>query len=1024
MYFEKNDDGSFKKPADYPAQALASVSTHDLPTLAGFWEGVDLTVRRELNLFPSPELYEQEIVERASDRARLLSALDQEGLLPEGVSLDPSHTPQMTDALARATHRFVARAPSQLMLVQIEDALGQREAVNLPATTDEHPNWQRKLPVALEGFFDHPRLHEVANAVRAERTPEVAQAEARLRAAARKAAVIPASTYRLQFNREFTFRQAAQIVPYLDRLGITHCYASPYLKARPGSMHGYDIIDHNALNPEVGSDDDYRHYAETLKRLGMSQVLDIVPNHVGVGSDNAWWLDLLEHGPASAYADFFDVDWAPLKPELHGKILLPVLGDHYGDVLRRGELTLKLDAEQGAFSVRYFDHAFPIDPREYPQILEYRLSELDAGIAEDDVRVAEFKSLITSFEHLPARSHTAPESVEERARDTRIHKARSAALYAQWPRLAKHIETIVRAFNGEEDANEQSGATGRFALLHRLLARQAYRPAYWRVAAEEINYRRFFDINDLAALRMEDERVFQTTHARVLDLVGRGDLEGLRVDHPDGLHDPAEYYRRLQGYASERAQQSLSISETAPIYLVVEKILASHEHLPQTWPVAGTSGYDFTSLVNGLFVDPTGEKPIDRTYARFIGRRLDFSELVYQCKRDVIRRSLSSELHVIANHLSRICETDPRTRDYTQTSLRDALQEIVACFPVYRTYVTAKGASEQDRRYVEWAMAQAKKRSTAADTSIFDFIRAALLLELPEDYTANREALVAFAMQFQQYTAPVMAKGFEDTALYNYNRLISLNEVGGDPLRFGLSVSAFHYLAHERARFWPHAMLGTTTHDTKRSEDVRARINVLSEIPKDWDAHLTRWARFNRSRKRRVDNELAPDRNDEYLLYQTLLGSWPAEWSVQTPDAEAHAQYATRIKDYMLKAAKEAKRHTAWTKPDEAYEQALTHFVEGILDRQSANLFLDDFIPFQQQVARLGTYNSLAQCLLKFTAPGVPDVYQGNELWDLSLVDPDNRRPVDYGLRDGLLRDLMQSFGSSFDAHAVRTLLD
>ncbi|MBA2492955.1 MAG: malto-oligosyltrehalose synthase, partial [Gammaproteobacteria bacterium] len=623
---------------------------------------------------------------------------------------------------------------------------------------------------------------------------------------------VPRCTYRLQFNREFTFRQAVEIAPYLHKLGVSHCYASPYLKARPGSMHGYDIIDHNAINPEIGTEDDHRHYADTLQGLGLGQILDIVPNHMGImGSDNAWWLDVLEHGPASVYADFFDIDWSPLKRPLQGKVLLPVLGDHYGAVLERGELKLAFKAAQGVFAVHYFEHLLPLDPREYPRILRLGLSELNADAIDEGQHVAELQSLVTALEHLPERTATSPEQIEERQRDTRFLKTRLADLSARWPRFTSLIADTVRAFNGEHDAPGQ-GLT-RFELMHHLLDAQAYRVAYWRVAADEINYRRFFDINDLAALRMEDRRVFEATHAFVMGMVARGELDGLRIDHPDGLHDPVEYFFRLQ----DAAPVAPGADETAPVrlYVLVEKILAAHEHLPADWPVAGTSGYDFTNLVNGVFIDQDGQKPLDRTYARFIGHTLRFDDLLYACKRRIIRRSLSSELHVLGNRLSRICEADPRTRDYTLSGLRDALQEVVACFPVYRTYITSADLSTQDKQYVDWAVAQAKKRSQTDETSVFDFIRAVLLKELPEDHAATAKAQIAFAMQFQQYTSPVMAKGLEDTAMYNYNRLISLNEVGGDPARFGISVSAFHHHGRERARTWPHAMLATTTHDTK-----------------------------------------------------------------------------------------------------------------------------------------------------------------------------------------------------------------
>ncbi len=832
---------------------------------------------------------------------------------------------------------------------------------------------------------------------------------------------VPHCTYRLQFNREFTFRQAAEIAPYLYKLGVSHCYASPYLKARAGSMHGYDIIDHNAINPEIGTETDYRHYADTLQGLGLGQILDIVPNHMGImGSDNAWWLNVLEHGPASVYADFFDIDWSPLKRALQGKVLLPVLGDHYGAVLERGELKLAFDAALGIFAVHYFEHLLPLDPREYPRILRLGLSELNADAEDDRQHVAELQSLATAFEHLPERTATSPEQIEERQRDARFLKSRLADLSARWPRLIVLIDDNVRAFNGEHDAPGQ-GLT-RFELMHQLLDAQAYRLAYWRVAADEINYRRFFDINDLAALRMEDPRVFEATHALVLDMVARGELDGLRIDHPDGLHDPVEYFSRLQDAAPAAPDAGKATRVPAPLYILVEKILAAHEHLPADWPVAGTSGYDFTNLVNGVFIDQEGQKPLDRTYARFTGHSLKFDDLLYDCKRRIIRRSLSSELHVLGNRLSRICEADPRTRDYTLSGLRDALQEIVACFPVYRTYITSAELSAQDRQYVDWAVAQAKKRSQTDETSVFDFIRAVLLKELPEDHAASANTLIAFAMQFQQYTSPVMAKGLEDTAMYNYNRLISLNEVGGDPARFGISVSAFHHHGRERAKTWPHAMLATTTHDTKRSEDVRSRINVLSELARDWDKNISRWARINRSRKHIVDEQLAPDRNDEYLLYQTLIGSWP----VHALNEQGHDEYVQRIKGYMLKVAREAKRRSSWLSPNEAYEQMLSQFVESILDQRGNNLFLDDFQPFQRGIARLGMYNSLAQCLLKFTMPGVPDIYQSNELWDFSLVDPDNRRPVDYALRERMLDELVRFVDAPAGTLAtrVRELLD
>ncbi len=798
---------------------------------------------------------------------------------------------------------------------------------------------------------------------------------------------VPRATYRLQLNEDFTFADAADLVPYLARLGVSDLYASPYMKARPGSTHGYDITDHNALNPEIGAEEDHERLVAALHGRGMGHLLDWVPNHMGVGADNGWWLEVLENGPASPYARFFDVDWYPAnRRQLHGKVLLPVLGDHYRAVLENGELELKFDEVEGSFSVFYYEHRFPLDPKTYPVLLE-GLEGLPA-----DERAVELESLAAAFGKLPGREVADEESVAERERDAAIHKARLA-------RLGAESQEIKRAVAGRVDRID--GAPGdpeSFETLHGLLEQQAHRLVYWRVASDEINYRRFFSVNDLAGIRVEDERVFEETHRFVLNLIEKGRVDGLRLDHPDGLYDPAGYFRRLQEAASEALGAS---GEEQPLYVLVEKILAPHEALPEDWPVAGTTGYEFANLVNGLLVDPAGEAGMERAYRRFLGRSVDFEELLYGCKKDVMRGELASELNVLARRLLRISEYGRRAFDFTINVLRDALAEVVAHFPVYRTYITSGGLSEQDRRYVEWAVARARKQSTAADTAVFDFIRAVLLLEAegPEEY---RALVAAFVMKFQQYTGPVMAKGMEDTALYVYNRLVSLNEVGGEPERFGVSVSAFHHLTAERAKRWPHAMLSTSTHDTKRSEDVRARINVLSEIPNEWRAQLVRWARINRSRRREVDGREAPSRNDEYLLYQTLLGAWPLE----EPDEEGLAAFRERVLAYMEKALREGKVHTSWINVNEEYEAAVSSFVEALLSSTENNLFLEEFTPFARRIARLGALNSLSQTLIKLTAPGVPDVYQGNELWDFSLVDPDNRRPVDYALRRKLLAEV------------------
>jgi (1->4)-alpha-D-glucan 1-alpha-D-glucosylmutase len=1009
LYFEREPDGSFRAPAQYPAQALVAATTHDLPTLAGFWEGRDLQLRGELKLFPSEQAREQQVIARAEARARLLLALEREGLLPAGASADPTSLPEMTPPFARALHAFLARTPAKLMAVQLEDVLGVREQANLPGTTAEHPNWRRKLPLDVERWPLDERVAELAAAL-AQTRPRTRALSAARRPHPVRAAVIPRATYRLQLNRAFTLRDAADIVPYLGELGVSHVYCSPYLRARAGSSHGYDIIDHNALNPEIGSAEDFERFVHILKSHGMGQIFDMVPNHMGVmGSDNAWWLDLLENGQSSVYADFFDIDWNPADPGLIGKVLVPVLGSQYGVALESGELTLALEAAEGSFSLWYHAHRFPIDPREYPRILALALKlrppqELDAGVR------AEFESLSGAFGHLPPRDASSADRRAERNRDIRVHKRQLAGLLQAHPPLAAAVDTALHALNGVP------GTPASFDALHELVEQQAYRLAYWRVASDEINYRRFFDINDLAALRMENEAVFEATHRLVLELLAAGKVDGLRIDHPDGLYDPAQYFRRLQeryavvagvappaaGNGADAAGGSARASRDWPLYLVIEKITAGHERVPESWPVYGTTGYRFANLVNGLFVDGAARSRLERTWRAFTGLQASWDETAYQSKVLIMRTALASELTVLSNQLLRIARADRRTRDFTFNTLRQALIEVVACLPVYRTYAT-EAPSPVDRRYVEWAVARAKRSTLAGDSSLLDFLRGVLLGEAPAGAAPElREAMRAFAGKLQQFTAPVTAKGIEDTAFYRYFPLASLNEVGGDPHRMGTSVRTFHGASRHRATAWRHTMLATTTHDTKRAEDARVRIDVLSEMPGPWRLALKRWSRLNRSHKRIVAGEQAPSRADEYLLYQTLVGSWP----FGELDDDALAGYRARIEAYMLKAVREAKRHSSWINPDRAYEEALKAFVAALLTRRDSNLFLDDFAAGVRHIAWLGMLNGLSQALIKLVSPGVPDIYQGSELWDLSLVDPDNRRPVDYAHRRGLLEQI------------------
>jgi (1->4)-alpha-D-glucan 1-alpha-D-glucosylmutase len=807
---------------------------------------------------------------------------------------------------------------------------------------------------------------------------------------------IPRATYRLQLNRDFTLQQATEIVPYLSALGISHCYISPFLKARAGSIHGYDIVDHNSLNPEIGSIEDFDRFVIALHEHGMGLILDIVPNHMGVmGGDNAWWLDVLENGESSIYANYFDIDWHPLKDELDGKVLVPVLHDHYGAVLEGGDLKLVFHAERGDFDISYHEHRFPVDPKEYPRILQHCAAKPPDVPGEQNPDLLEFQSLITAFSHLPARQEISSDRVAERNRDKEINKRRLAELCARAPEIAGCIARAVESFNG----NPASPTS--FEELHELIKAQAFRLANWRVASDDINYRRFFDTNDLAGICMENEQVFQATHRLLLSLMAEGKVNGLRIDHPDGLYDPAQYFERLNRGIAIATSSSEDESQTSTCagshYLVIEKILTGQERLPAQWAVCGTTGYDFANLVNGLFVDPSAATRLERIYRSFIDDDTDFDDLAYRCRKLIIRVALVSELNVLANRLSRIALAKRRTCDFTLNSLRDALMEVVASFPVYRTYVSPSGVSESDARYIHAAIADAKWRSPAEDTSIFDFISEVLLTHIAEGQdSAYRDAVTTFAMKFQQFTSPVMAKGLEDTVFYRYNRLVSLNEVGSDPRRFGITTADFHAANQERQRSWPHTMLATSTHDSKRSEDVRSRIDVLSEISGLWRLRLRDWRRFNRSHKKLVNDRPAPSANDEYLLYQTLIGAWPLEPLREKNDCEV---FRERMESYMLKAIREAKRNTSWINQNTEYEAAVSSFVKALLTPTVKNRFLDDFVPFQRRIARTGLWNSLSQTLLKLTCPGVPDIYQGNELWDFSLVDPDNRRLVNYPRR-------------------------
>ena len=813
----------------------------------------------------------------------------------------------------------------------------------------------------------------------------------------RKHPRIPTCTYRLQFNRWFTFAQAREIVPYLHALGVSDVYASPYFQASPESLHGYDITDHNKLNPAIGSCADYDAWVAQLHAHGMGQLLDFVPNHVGIAdSRNAWWMDVLENGPSSKYAPYFDIDWEPLKSDLHDKVLLPILADQYGRTLERGELQVRF--EEGTFYLLYGERRLPIAPGTYRYVLEIALQNL-AEYKDEDL-YAELQSILTALEYLPKRTETDPKRIAERAREKEIIKRRLERRCAEAPQVQQAIEKALVQINGRPEDPRS------FDVLDQLLNEQSYRLAFWRVAAEEINYRRFFDVNELAAIRVELPEVFDAVHRFILELISAGAVTGLRIDHPDGLYLPREYFEKLQ----QRCAKALGIAlpkDGRAVYMLAEKILTGSERLRADWRVHGTTGYDFANHVMQLLVDPTAETAITKTFHRFIGHSVPFGHLLYAKKLLVMKVALANDVDVLGNMLDRLSEQNRWYRDFTLEALSRAVRETIACFPVYRTYLEpGQPVSEEDRQIVERAIVAAKRRNPAMLESIFNFLRDILLFRFPPNLdAAGRAAHTHFVLKFQQTTGPVMAKGLEDTVFYIYNRLPALNEVGGEPQQFGLSVDAFHQRNLDRQHDWPVTLLATSTHDTKRSEDVRARIVAISEIPEFWRRSLQRWHTVNR-RWKQVLNELeAPDANEEYLLYQTLLGTWPMETNGE-PQPAATPEYIERIQAYMAKALHEAKINTSWIQPNEQWDAAMHDFVAKILNGSPRNKFLPIFLPVAKEIGRLGAINAFTQTLLKLTSPGVPDIYQGNEIWDYSLVDPDNRRPVDHNRRREMLETL------------------
>ncbi|HLG99588.1 MAG TPA: malto-oligosyltrehalose synthase [Bryobacteraceae bacterium] len=809
---------------------------------------------------------------------------------------------------------------------------------------------------------------------------------------------VPSATYRVQLNHLFTFEMARDIVAYLDDLGISDLYASPFLMARPGSLHGYDVTDHSRLNPEIGGQDAFLRLSAELQRHRMGLVVDVVPNHMCISHpSNTWWWDVLENGPSSTFAHYFDIDWHPPKEELTNKVLLPILGDQYGRVLENQEI--QVACNEGQFFVTIYGQPLPLGPRSWTTILEPALAKLRDKFAPDDLHLAELESIVTALNHLPTQTETDEAKIRERQREKEIVKRRLSELMSSSAGVNDAIRSALVELNG------QRGVPRSFDRLERLLESQAYRVSYWRVAMDEINYRRFFDVNDLAAIRPEDPEVFSAIHALIFDLVRRGNVTGLRIDHPDGLFEPERYFRSLQEACSAQSVAAGQNSQEQNFYIVAEKILMKNESLRASWAIEGTTGYDFLNVLNGVFVDRSKEKAFHLLYRRFAGWSEDFNDLVSDSKRLILQVAMSSELNVLSRRLDRISEQHRWSRDFTLENLRDALREVLATFPVYRTYARSDDTQmePEDRRHVIAAIREGRRRNPAISGSVFEFIQSVLLLEHPDGLDEQQRAeRHNFVMRFQQLTAPVTAKGLEDTAFYRYYPLVSLNEVGGNPDRFGISVPAFHRRNIARQELWPHSMSATSTHDTKRAEDVRARINALSEIPREWHLAIRRWTDMNRRWKIKIDGAAAPDHNEEYLIYQTLVGTWPL--AAMTP--EEHGNYVKRIQAYMQKALHEAKIYSSWVNPNTEHDKAVDDFVRDILDDSRNSAFLDDFRQFQIPIARAGMWNSLSQVLLKIASPGVPDFYQGSEIWSFHLVDPDNRQPVDFEMRKRLAAKL------------------
>ncbi|HET7007801.1 MAG TPA: malto-oligosyltrehalose synthase, partial [Candidatus Binatia bacterium] len=782
---------------------------------------------------------------------------------------------------------------------------------------------------------------------------------------------VPNSTYRLQFTAAFGFRDAAAILPYLRELGIDTVYASPIFHARSGSVHGYDVVDPNHFNPELGTAEDFIALSDAARQQGLGWLQDIVPNHMAYDGQNRMLMDVLEYGRASRFADTFDIEWNHPYESLKEKLLAPFLGAFYGECLESGDMQLRYD--EAGFSINYYALRLPIKIASYGTILSAGLAALRRRLGGRHPDVLKLLGVLYTLRSLPHE-----EDPRERADQSAFVKTTLWELYCSSVAIKEFIDSEVASFNGTpHDATS-------FDALDRLLSEQPYRLSFWKVAAEELNYRRFFNINELISVRVEDPSVMLQTHGLIFAMARERRFTGLRVDHIDGLYDPAAYLARLQ-------------QELPGMFNVVEKILAIDEDLPP-WPVAGTTGYEFLNYVGGIFCARANKKKFAQIYARFTGQEGSCHQLAFDKKRLIMGKYMAGDIDGLARLLKTISSRDRHAADVTLYGLKRALVEVLTFFPVYRSYVSPTTFSDADRQFIERAIGKAKETNPGLLFEL-NFIERFLLLRFTNQSEEERKSWTHFVMRFQQLTGPLMAKGFEDTTLYIYGQLLALNDVGGDPDRFGVTVEEFHRFNRRRAERWPHTLNTTATHDSKRGEDARARLFVISELAEEWERHLKRWSRLNRSKKEIQRGQEVPDTNDEYFLYQTLAGAWPCA-------GEDRAGFLPRLKEYLIKAVREAKVHTEWLKPDLTYEDAYVRFVEAILD--SGSEFIGELESWCATLGCHGAINSLAQTVLKIAAPGVPDFYQGSELWDLSFVDPDNRRPVDFFLRRRMLAELKQ----------------